>query len=135
MWSRPQYTDLTYMRGTRPCRPMRIIIGFVIWSCYLSLNVKIGVNRTFHELKIPVYRFDLYERYRILWADEANFWYCYLNLVYKPKYHIWCKSDVPCVQEPSIPIGFIWVVPDPVNPFSILTSVWVIQAMCKFSSL
>ena len=52
-------------------------------------------------------------------------------MVYKPKYQIWCESDVPYVQEPSIPIGFIWEVPDPVDrysPFSIPTSVWVIEA-------
>ena len=47
MWSRPQYTDLTYMGGTGPCS---------------------------------------------------------LELVYKPKYQIWCESDVPCAQDPSLPI-------------------------------
>ena len=36
MWSRPQYTDLTYMGGTGPCVPMRIIF----WECYLKLVYK-----------------------------------------------------------------------------------------------
>ena len=30
----------------------------------------------------------LYGTYRILWTDEDNFWWCYLELVYKPKYQI-----------------------------------------------
>ena len=85
----------------------------------------------FHVLKTPVYRFDLYGRYRILQTDEDNLWQCYLELVYKPKYQIWCESDFPCVQHHGIPVWFIWEAPDPVNrysPFSIPTSVWVIEA-------
>ena len=39
-----------------------------------------------------------------LWTDKDNFWYCYLELVYKPKYQILCNSDVPCAQDPSLPI-------------------------------
>ena len=53
MWSRPQYTDLTYMGGTGPCGPVTIIFGSVIQSQYTSLNIKFGVNRTFHVLKAP----------------------------------------------------------------------------------
>ena len=52
-------------------------------------------------------------------------------MVYKSKYQIWYESDVPCTQETSIPIGFIWEVPDPVDrysPFSIPTSVWIREA-------
>ena len=82
MYSRQQFTDLTYMGGTRPCGPVTIILGSVIWGQHTSLNIKFGVARTFHVLKAPVYRFDLY-------------------------------------------------VPDPVyrhSPFSIPTSVWVIEA-------
>ena len=72
-----KYTDLTYMGGTRPCGPMTIIFGSVIYSQYTSLNIKFGVNRTFHVLKTPVYRFDLYGRYRTLQTDDDNFWQCY----------------------------------------------------------
>ena len=60
------------------------------------------MNRTFHVLKTPVYRFDLYGRYQTLWTDDDKFW-------------IW----------------LIWEVPDPVDryrPFSIPTSVWLIEA-------
>ena len=42
---------------------------------------KFGVNRMFHLVKTPVYWFDLYGRYRNLWTDDDNFWYCYLELV------------------------------------------------------
>ena len=54
-----------------------------------------------HRVKTPVYRFDLYGRYKILWTDDDNFWQCYLELVYKSKYQIWCESNVPCAQDPS----------------------------------
>ena len=77
--------------------------------------MKFGVNRMFHVLKAPVYRFDLYGRYRILWTDDDSFWNCYLELVYKPKYQIWCASDIPCAQSPSLPIGLIWEVSDSVD--------------------
>ena len=43
-------------------------------------------------LKTPVYRFDLYGRYRIRWTDADILWQCYLELVYKPKYQIWWES-------------------------------------------
>ena len=132
MCSRPQFTVLTYMEGTRPCRAMTIIFGCVIQSQYTSVNIKFGVNRTFHVLnsitiifcsviksqytslnikfgvnrtfqvlKTPVYRFGLYGRYQTLWTDDDNFWQCYLELVYKPKYEIWCESEVPCAQDHS----------------------------------
>ena len=151
MSSRPQFTDLTYMGGTRSCGLMTIIFSSVIQSQYASLGIKFGGNRTFHVLKTtvyrfdlygryrtlqtdddyfwqcylelaykpkyqiwcertfhvvktPVYRFDLYGRYRTLLTDADNFWYCYLELVYKPKYQIQCNSDVPCAQDPSLPI-------------------------------
>ena len=73
MYSRPLFTDLTYMAGTGSCRPMRIIFGSVIKSSYISLNVEFGANWTFHVPNISVYRFDLYGRYRTLWTDEVNF--------------------------------------------------------------
>ena len=98
MYSRKQFTDLTYMGATRPCGPMTTILGSVIQSQHTSLNIKFGVNRTFHVLKTTVYRFDLYGRYRTLWTNDDNFWQCYLELVYKPKHLIWCASDVPCTQ-------------------------------------
>ena len=68
------HVDLTYMGGTGPCGQMTIIFGRVIYSSYKSLNVKFGVNRMFHVLKTPVYRFDLYGRHRTLRTDVDNFW-------------------------------------------------------------
>ena len=91
MCSRPQFTDLTYMGGNGLWLPMTIIFGSVIQSQYTGL--------TFHVLKTPVYQFDLYGRYRTLRTDYNNFWQCYLELVYKPKYQIWCESDFPCAQD------------------------------------
>ena len=99
-----QYKDLTYMGGTESCGPIRIIFGSIIKSWYTSLNIAFGTNRMFYVPKTRVYRFDLYGRYRILWTDKDNFWKYYLELVYKPKYKIWCESDVLCAQDPSIPI-------------------------------
>ena len=61
-----QYTDLIYMGGAGSCGPTRIIFGSDILSWYISLNIKFGVNRMFHVLKTPEYRFDLYGRYRTL---------------------------------------------------------------------
>ena len=81
MCSRPQFTDLTYMGGTGLCLPMTINFGTVIQSQYTSLNIKFGVNRTFHVPKSLVYRFDLYGRHRTLLTDQNNFWQSYLELV------------------------------------------------------
>ena len=86
MCTRPQYTALTYMGGTGPYGPLTVIFCF-----------------------------DLYGRYRTLWTDDDNFLLCSLELVNKPKYQIWCESDVPCAHSPSLPIGLIWEVPDPVD--------------------
>ena len=97
-------TDLTYMGGTGPCEPMTIIFGIAIYNQQTSLNIKFGVNRTFHMLKTLVYRFDLYGRYLTHCTDGDNFLQCYLELAYKPKYQIWCESDVPCAQDASLPI-------------------------------
>ena len=115
MCSRPQFTDLTYIGGTRLCGSVTIIFDSVIWSQYTSLTIKFGVNRPFHVLKTPVYRFGLYERYRTLWTDDDNFWQYYLELVYKPNFQIWCESSITCAQDPSLPIWLIWEVPDPVD--------------------
>ena len=104
MCLRTQFTDLSYMGGTGPCGPMRIIFGGVIKSWYTSLNIKFGVNRKSDVNKTLVFRFDYYERYRSLWTDEDNFWWCYSELVYKRKYQIWCESDVPCAQDLSLRI-------------------------------
>ena len=50
------------------------------------------MNRTFHVLKTPVYQFELHGRYQTLFTDDDKcFWY-YLEVVYKPKYQIWCES-------------------------------------------
>ena len=100
MCSRPQYTDLTTMGGTGFYGPMTIIFCSVIQSQHTSLNITFCVNRTFHVLKTLIYRFDLYGRCRTLWTDDDNFWQCYKELAYKPKYQIWCESDVPCAQDP-----------------------------------
>ena len=113
MCSRPEFTDLTYMGGTRACAQDPSLWGVQspmdrFWLCYLelvyNLNIKFGVNRTFHVLKTIVYRFELYGRYRTLWTDDDNFWLCYLEWVYKPKYQIWCESHVQSAQDPSLPI-------------------------------
>ena len=85
MCQRRRYTDLAYMGGTGSCEPMRLIFGSVIQSYYSSLNIKLGAHRTSHVPKTPVYLFDLYGRYRILWTDEDNFQQCYLELVHMPK--------------------------------------------------
>ena len=77
VWSRPQYSDLTYMRGTGFCAPMSIIFGSIVENWHISLNIKFGANWTFHVPKTPVYRFDYYVRYRTLWTNEDNFWYYY----------------------------------------------------------
>ena len=97
-------TDLTYMGGTGPCSPWTIIFSSVFKSQYTSLNIKFRVNRTFHVIKTRVYQFDLYKRYQVLCTDDDNFRQCYLELAYKPKYQIWCESDVPCTEDPSLPI-------------------------------
>ena len=64
-------------------------------------------------------------------TDEDNFWWCYLELVYKSKYQIWYEADVLCAQDPGIPVWFIWAVTDPVDrygPFSITAGLWLIEA-------
>ena len=73
MCSIRQHTDLTYMAGTGSCGPMEILFCSVIKSSYTILNIKLVANRTFHVPKTPVYRFDLYRRYRTLWTDKDNF--------------------------------------------------------------
>ena len=62
------------MGGTGVCGAMTIIFDGVIKTEYKSLTIKFGVNRAFHVLKTPVYRFGLYGRYRTLWTDDDNFW-------------------------------------------------------------
>ena len=105
---------------------LKIPVGFgrVMQSWYTSLNIKFGVNRTFYVPKTPVYRFDLYVRYRSLWTDDDKFQEFYFELVYKPKCQIFCESDFPCAHDPGIPVWFIWEVPDLLqrySPFSIQT--------------
>ena len=151
MCSRPQFTDLTYMGGTRSCGPKLPIFNtdqhmgnrsvrldaivfttdghmdgrtdgqtdiaqmsqnFTLIKCLqgtqgprsLFLGVTNVLTKLFHVRKARVYRFDLYERYRTMQTDDDNFWQGYLELVHKPKYQIWCESDVPCAQDPSLPI-------------------------------
>ena len=91
---------LIYMGGTGSCDSIKIIFGYHINSQHIILNIKFAVNRMFHVVKTPIYRFDLYRRHRTLWTDDDNFWQCYLELVYKPKYQIWFDSDVPCIKTP-----------------------------------
>ena len=64
---------LIYMGGTGPCNSIKIIFGYHVNSKHIILNIKFGVNRMFHVVKTPVYRFDLYGRYRTLWTDDDNF--------------------------------------------------------------
>ena len=54
MCSRPQFTNLTYMGCTGLCLPMTISFDSVIRSLCTILNIKFGINRTFHVLKTPV---------------------------------------------------------------------------------
>ena len=42
---------------------------------YISLNIKLGVNRTSHVFKSLVFRLDFYGRYQIMWTDIAHFQY------------------------------------------------------------
>ena len=100
MCSRPQFTDLTYMVGIRPCRPMTIVFGGIIQSQYTGLNIIFGVNRTLHLLKAPVYRVDLYGRYQTLWTDDDNFGQCHLDLAYKPKYDFGVNRTFHVLKTP-----------------------------------
>ena len=104
MCSRPQYTDLTYMGGTGPCDSIKIIFGYHVNSQHIILNIKFGVYGMFHVVKTPVHRFDLYVSYPTLQTADYNFWQCYLELVYNPKYQIWCHADIPRAEDPSLPI-------------------------------
>ena len=54
MCSRPQFTDLTYMGGTRPCGPMTIIFGSVISSLVNKPKYQVWCESDVHVLKIPV---------------------------------------------------------------------------------
>ena len=45
MWSRQQYTDLTYMGATGPWDSIMIIFGNHVYSWH---TIKFGVNRMFH---------------------------------------------------------------------------------------
>ena len=101
MCSRRQVKDLSEELGARRSGTKKKILGSVTQSQHTSPNIKFGVNRKFHVLKTTVYRFDLYGKYRTLCADDDNFWQCYLELVYKPIYQIWCEWDVKCAQDPS----------------------------------
>ena len=73
---------LIYMGGTGPCDLIKIIFGYHVNSSHIILNIKFGVIRTFHVVKTPVYRLDLYGRYQTLWTDDDCFWWYYLELVY-----------------------------------------------------
>ena len=96
MCSRPQFTDLTYIGGTGPCVPMTIIFSSVIQSQFTSLNIKSGVNQTFHVANTPVYRFDLYGRYRTLWPIKIIFGYHIKSqyTILNTKFGVNQKSDV-----------------------------------------
>ena len=122
MCSRPRYTDLTNMGGIRPCGLMRIIFGRVIKSWYISLNIKFGVNRTFHVLKTHVTTMGgtgPCGPMTIILDSVIKSWYISLNIKFG-------ANRTVCVLNSSIPIGFILEVPDPIDrysPFSIPTSV------------
>ena len=46
------------------------------------------MNRAFHVLKTPAYRFDLYGRYQILWTDIAHFQYRPANKIIFAKFEV-----------------------------------------------
>ena len=77
---------LIYMEGTGPCDSIKIIFGYHVNSQHIILNIKFGVNRTFHVLQTPVYRFDLQGRYQTLCIDDENFLQCELAVAYMTKY-------------------------------------------------
>ena len=74
------------MGGTGSCDSIKIIFGYHVNSSHVILNIKFGVNRMFYVVKTQVYRLDLYVGYQILWTADDNFYYCYLELAYMPKY-------------------------------------------------
>ena len=56
-----------YAGLTGPCGSVKTIFGYQISSSYTSLNIKFGVNGTFHLPKTSVHRFDLYSS-----SESAN---------------------------------------------------------------
>ena len=72
MCSISQNSDSTYMRRTKRRGSVLIFCNFKNLHLKFtfkitSLNIKFDVNRTFHVLKIPLYRLGLYGRYQILY--------------------------------------------------------------------
>ena len=63
-----------YMGGIGPCDSIKIIFDYNVNSSHIILNIKYYVNRMFHVVKTPVYRFDLYGRYRSMWTDDDHYW-------------------------------------------------------------
>ena len=70
------------------------------WYLYTSLIVKFGMNRTFHFLKTPIYRFHLHGRYQTLSSNQDNFLKLHLELVCNSKYQIRSESNATCTQDP-----------------------------------
>ena len=73
MCPRPQHTDLTTMGSTGPCYSIKTIFRNHVYSYHTILNTKFDVYQTFHEPKTPIYRLDLYGRYRTLLFNQDSF--------------------------------------------------------------
>ena len=98
MWSRPQYTDLTYISATGPCGTMTIVFAGIIQSQYTSLNIKFGANRTFNVLKTDLTYMEgtgPCGPLTIIFGSVIQSWYTSLNIKFG--------------------VNLIWEVPDSVD--------------------
>ena len=105
-------------------RKIKVSLQFIIKQ--VRTNIGLADTLIFISFIYKYYLFDLHIWNRTRCTNQGNFCLSHLRLVYKPKYEIWCKLDVPCAQDPSIPIWLIWAVPDPVDRYSPITSVCII---------
>ena len=85
MCPRPQYSDLIYMRGTRSCRPIYIIIINNTKGYYKSLNMKMRMKITLscaEDPSIPIgFRWeDRVDRQSIFNTNQR------MGNIYKPMY-------------------------------------------------
>ena len=67
-----EHLDLICMKGAKFCDPISEICSKNSKVKYTSINIKFGVNRTFHKPKSSVSRFDLYGKYQSLLTDRDN---------------------------------------------------------------
>ena len=124
------------MGDTGPCDLIKIVFGYHVNSQHIILNIKFGANRTFHVPKIPVYGFNYYGRYRTLCTDEDNFWQCYLEVTYNPKYHL-VRIGLSMYPR-SRYTGFVYMGGSrscgPIQPI-LRTALWLIEANLESSQL